>query len=65
VSSITQRIIDDSSIPYIRIEETSSDIFYRLREHVSKIGPEDIEKIDLINSIAERYIDFDAIDAAL
>ncbi|MEI6702632.1 MAG: AAA family ATPase [Deltaproteobacteria bacterium] len=65
VSSITQRIIDDSSIPYIRIEETSSDIFYRLREHVSKIGPEDTEKIDLINSIAERYIDFDAIDAAL
>jgi BioD-like phosphotransacetylase family protein len=65
VSSITQRIIDDSNIPYIRIEETSSDIFYRLREHVSKIGPEDTEKIDLINSIAERYIDFEAIDATL
>lgn len=65
VSNITQRIIDDSEIPYIRIEETSSDIFYRLREHVSKIGPEDIEKINLINSIAESYIDFDAIDATL
>ena len=65
VSSITRRIIDDSNIPYIRIEETSSDIFYRLREHVSKIGPEDIEKIELINSIAERYIDFDSIDATL
>lgn len=65
VSNITQRIIDDSNIPYIRIEETSSDIFYRMREHVSKIGPEDVEKIDLINSIAERFIDFDAIDARL
>ncbi|MFZ2949422.1 MAG: AAA family ATPase [Desulfuromonadaceae bacterium] len=65
VSSITQRILDDSNIPYIRIKETSSEIFYRLREHVSKIGPEDLEKIDLINSIAERYIDFDAIDAMI
>ena len=65
VSNITQRILDDSNIPYIRIKETSSEIFYQLREHVSKIGPEDHEKIELINSIAERYIDFDAIDAMI
>ena len=65
VSGITQRILDDSNIPYIRIKETSSEIFYRLREHVSKIGPEDLEKINLINSIAERYIDFAAIDAMI
>jgi BioD-like phosphotransacetylase family protein len=52
VSAITQRIIDDSNIPYIRVEETSSEVFHQLREHVSKIGPEDREKIDLINSIA-------------
>ena len=65
VSNITQRILDDSKIPYIRIKETSSEIFYKLREHVSKIGPEDREKIELINSIAERYIDFDAIDAMI
>lgn len=65
VSNITQRILDDSNIPYIRIKETSSEIFYQLREHVSKIGPEDSEKIDLINSIAERYIDFAAIDAMI
>ena len=65
VSDITQRIIDDSNIPYIRIEETSSEIFSQLREHVTKIGPEDREKIELINSIAERHIDFDAIDAML
>lgn len=65
ISDITQRIIDDSGIPYMRIEETSSEVFYRLREHVSKIGPEDSEKIALINSTAERFIDFAAIDARL
>ncbi len=65
VSDITQRIIDDSTIPYIRIEETSSEVFYRLREHVSKIGPDDTEKIALINSMAARCIDFEAIDAML
>ena len=65
VSKITQRIIDAGNIPYIRIEETSSEIFYRLKEHVSKIGPDDKEKIELINSMADRYIDFEAIDAML
>jgi len=65
VSNITQRILDDSKIPYIRIKETSSEIFYQLREHVSKIGPEDREKIELINSIAESHIDFEAIDAMI
>lgn len=65
VSAITQRIIDDSNIPYIRMEETSSEIFYQLRDHVSKIGPEDREKIELINLIAERHFDFDSIDAMI
>jgi len=65
VSNITQRILDDSNIPYIRIKEVSSEIFYQLREHVSKIGSEDREKIELINLIAERHIDFDAIDAII
>ncbi len=65
MSRITQQILEDSQIPHIRIEETSSDVFALLREHVSKIGPEDTEKIALINSMAEQYIDFDAIDALL
>lgn len=65
VSEITQRIIDDSNIPYIRIAETSSDVFYCLKEHVSKIGPDDKEKIELIQSMADQYIDFEAIDAIL
>jgi BioD-like phosphotransacetylase family protein len=65
MSSITLQILEDSRIPYIRIEETSSDVFSLLREHVSKIGPDDAEKIELINSMADQYIDFDAIDAML
>jgi len=65
VSDITQRIIDDSNIPYIRIEETSSEVFYCLKEHVSKIGPDDKEKIELIQTMAEQFIDFAAIDAIL
>ena len=65
MSTITQRILEDSNIPYIRIEETTSEVYYRLREHVSKIGPDDTEKIELIHSIAEKYISFDAIDAML
>jgi len=65
ISTITQRILVDSGIPYIRIEETTADVFALLREHVSKIGPEDTEKIELINSTAEKFINFDAIDAIL
>lgn len=65
MSRITLQILEDSRIPYIRIEETSSDVFSLLREHVSKIGPDDAEKIELINSMAEHYIDFDVIDAML
>jgi len=65
MSGITLQILEDSKIPYIRIEETSSDVFSLLREHVSKIGPDDHEKIQLVHSMAEHFIDFDTIDAML
>ncbi|MDY0384280.1 AAA family ATPase [Trichlorobacter sp.] len=65
MSNITERILVDSNIPYMRIAETTSEVYYRLREHVSKIGPDDTEKIELINATAEKYINFDAIDAML
>lgn len=65
MSNITERILVDSNIPYMRIAETTSEVYYRLREHVSKIGPDDTEKIELINSTAEKYINFDVIDAML
>ena len=65
MTAITQQILEDSNIPYFRIKDISAEVFIRLREYVSKIGPEDREKIDLINATAEQYIDFDAIDAML
>lgn len=65
VSAITQRIIDDSGIPYIRIEQTTAEVFIALNDHVSKISAEDTEKISLITSQAEQVIDFNAIQALL
>ena len=62
VSAVTQKIIDDSGIPYIRIEQTTAEIFTALTAHVSKIVAEDSEKISLINSQAEEVIDFGAIE---
>lgn len=65
VSPITQRIIDDSGIPYIRIELTTAEVFSTLSGHVSKISAEDTEKISLITSQAEQVIDFDAIESLM
>lgn len=65
VSAITQRIIDDSGIPHIRVQETTAEVFTALSTHVSKISPEDTEKISLVTSQAEQVIDFDAIARSL
>lgn len=65
ISAITQQILEDSNIPYFRVRDISAEVFIRLREHVSKIGPDDRQKIELINAMAERCIDFDAIDTML
>ena len=62
VSTITQKIIDDSGIPHIRIEQTTAEVFSALNGHVSKIAAEDSEKISLITSQAEQVIDFAAIE---
>lgn len=65
ISEITKRIIDDSRIPYIRIEQTTAEVFTALNGHVSKISADDTEKIELINSEAEAFIDFAAIERAI
>jgi phosphate acetyltransferase len=63
VSAISQKILDDSNIPYIRTLKTTADVFTTLTEHVSKITADDYEKLNLIKSSAESVIDFRAIDA--
>ena len=65
VSAITQRIIDDSCIPYIRIEKTTAEVYNALTDHISKISHEDTEKISLVTSQAEQVIDFESIKAIL
>lgn len=66
VSDITQRIIDDSKIPYLRCpERTTAEIFSSLENYVSKITAEDEEKIMLVQQLAETQLDFAAIDALL
>ncbi len=65
VSAITQRIIDDSGIPHIRIARTTAEVYSALTDHISKITHEDTEKISLVTSQAEQVIDFEAIKAVL
>lgn len=65
VSAITQQILDDSDIPYIRILHSTAEAFSAITGHISKISAEDDEKIDLIRSLAEKAIDFELIDHLL
>ncbi len=62
VSKITQQIIDRSGIPYMRTERTTTNIFLDISEDVSKLTAEDTEKIDLIQTLAHKRFDFDAVD---
>lgn len=65
VSPITLKIVDDSKIPYIRTSMTTSDAFSRIKDDVSKISAEDLEKITLIRHLADVELDFEKIDAIL
>lgn len=62
LSAITRQILDDSGVPYIRILASTAETFSAITGHISKISPDDDEKIDLICSLAEKVIDFEAID---
>ncbi len=63
ISRISQRILDDSGLPYIRLERVSGDVFYELKDYVAKIGPEDKEKINLLQEESESVLDFAKVDA--
>ena len=65
VSKITQKILEDSKVPYIRTEITNAAAFTIIKDDVSKITAEDTEKIELIERLAESELDFAAIDALL
>jgi BioD-like phosphotransacetylase family protein len=65
VARVSQQILDDSRIPYIRYHETTAYVYGKLKDDVSKISAVDEEKIAWIKDHAERHIDFAAIDALL
>jgi len=65
VSKISQQILDDSNIPYIRVDKTTAKVFTTLSADVAKITAEDEEKLNWIKTNAEQDVDFDAIDALL
>jgi len=63
VSTITQMILDRSKIPYMRTKEhTTAELYSIITEDVSKITADDTEKLGLIRSLSETYIDFDLLD---
>lgn len=65
VSSITQKILDRSGIPYLRTTRTTAEVFNTINEDVSKLNAKDTQKIDLIKELADKRFNFDAIDALL
>ncbi|MBJ6798722.1 phosphotransacetylase family protein [Geomonas propionica] len=62
VSGITQRIVDRSNIPYLRTNQTTTELYKLITEDVSKLTAKDTEKLALIRSLADERLDFDAID---
>ena len=63
ISTITQRILDRSKIPYLRTHShTTAELHRVITEDVSKVTNEDTEKLDLLRSLAEKRLDFDALD---
>jgi len=65
VADIVQRILNDAGIPYMRTTATTAEVFSRIREDVSKIGPDDREKIALVQQLAESELCFETIDALI
>lgn len=61
LAPITQRILDESGMPYLVVETQSGDVFRALGEHVAKLGPDDREKLAHLQAQAERTFDLDAI----
>lgn len=62
IATITQRILDNSGIPYLRTHLRTDPVFLIIHEDVSKLTAEDAEKIALIQRLYMLRFDFDYID---
>ncbi len=65
ISAITQKILDNSGIPYMRINRTTAFVFNTINDDVSKLNARDTQKIDLVMELADKRFNFNAIDALL
>jgi BioD-like phosphotransacetylase family protein len=65
VAKLTQQVLDDSDLPFMRTEQLTSMVFETVTRDVSKITADDHEKINLIKKLAEQDLDFDLIDKTL
>ena len=64
ISTITQRILERSNIPYLRsLNHTTAELHRIITEDVSKITSDDTEKLELLRALAEKRLDFETIDA--
>ncbi len=62
LADIVKRVIDDAKIPYMRTTESTAEVYTTIQEDVAKIGADDVEKIALVQKLAEDELDFDYID---
>ena len=66
ISVITQQILDDSNIPYIRAErQVSAELYRKITKDVAKITSEDKEKLNLIWKLSADEFNFNVIDELL
>ncbi|MBW2688708.1 MAG: AAA family ATPase [Deltaproteobacteria bacterium] len=65
ISKLTQQVLDDSDLPFMRSEQHTTAVFQTVTRDVSKITADDLEKISLVKELAEQNLDFDLIDKTL
>jgi hypothetical protein len=65
VARLTQQVLDDSELPFMRTAQLTSTVFQTVTRDVSKITANDVEKINLVKQLAEQDLDFDLIDRVL
>lgn len=65
VLPITQLILEESGLPYLRVNSQMSELFLTLHEFVSKLTGEDLEKIALIRTLAPKRFNLPEILATM
>jgi uncharacterized protein len=64
IGRITQQILDRSNIPYLRTQtHTTAELHQIITDDVSKLTPEDTQKLALVRELAELHFDFESLDA--